>query len=109
MDTTGRRNLRVERGEKLVTGGHVEMFAAGRVCEGPDCLTVLSRYNPSTLCGRHKGWDRPAGSRRERTTMDHPDELRVSESDLDQADGVGDAAPAEWAGWAMDDQGTDRR
>jgi hypothetical protein len=29
-----------------------------RRCEIPDCLTRLSRYNPSTVCGAHGGWQR---------------------------------------------------
>ena len=38
------------------TGRHsqrVPAYGRGRVCEAPDCDTVLSTYNPALLCSVH--------------------------------------------------------
>lgn len=53
MDTI--RSVR-SHGEKLISGQRCTQYPAGRVCEAPECWTLLSRYNPETTCSRHGGW-----------------------------------------------------
>jgi hypothetical protein len=39
-----------------------------RRCSHPECTVVLSRYNPSTTCAQHGGWQDPESKgRRTRT------------------------------------------
>jgi predicted Zn-ribbon and HTH transcriptional regulator len=38
----------------------VRTFPTGRVCEAPECTTVLSTYNPQLLCAVHAILDRDA-------------------------------------------------
>lgn len=109
MDTTGRRQRGTERAGPLAGGGRVETFPVGRICEAPDCMTVLSHYNPSHLCGRHRGWDRSAG--RAHKEMEVPEAALPVEpwSDDHRSRDPGETAAGEWMTWVMPEHRTDRR
>ena len=38
---------------------------AGRVCDHPDCTTVLSQYNRNLFCGLHHRYENDAGRLRQ--------------------------------------------
>lgn len=41
-------------GQARRTGrGHIDSFGQGRICAAPECITKLSRYNPSAVCALH--------------------------------------------------------
>lgn len=48
--------LRHSRHQAIFAGEQVDDHGRGRQCAKPDCVTVLSRYNPSETCAVHKGW-----------------------------------------------------
>jgi hypothetical protein len=54
-------------GRRLLSGtASVRTYARGRVCRAGDCGTVLSAYNPSSLCALHEcAPPRPRRARRQ--------------------------------------------
>ena len=54
-------------GRPLLSGtASVRTYARGRVCRAGDCGTVLSAYNPSSLCALHeRALPRPPRARRQ--------------------------------------------
>ena len=40
----------------LATGAPLENFGNQRRCDAEGCGSLLSRYNPATTCGAHRGW-----------------------------------------------------
>lgn len=48
--------LRQESPRGLTAGERIEEFGAGRTCAATGCGARLSRYNPGSTCGVHRGW-----------------------------------------------------
>lgn len=48
--------LRHARVTALERGDGPPQKANSRQCAAPDCVTQLSRYNPSATCAAHRGW-----------------------------------------------------
>ncbi|HUH08387.1 MAG TPA: hypothetical protein VML96_11380 [Egibacteraceae bacterium] len=55
----------------LVSGNPMLRDSEERHCAHPECVTVLSRYNPSGTCATHGGWTMPEepGKRHRRHTI----------------------------------------
>lgn len=47
---------RRESHRQLTNGDPLEQYPHDASCQHHDCTAKLSRYNPSPLCGVHKGW-----------------------------------------------------
>ena len=60
MDWNQPIRRRASRAVPLVHGDAMETFTEHRVCGRDGCTARLSRYNPSDVCGEHRGWrDQP--------------------------------------------------
>ena len=68
MDYTQPVRRRAAAAMPLLQGARLDTFAQHRVCSRDDCTARLSRYNPSDVCGEHRGWrdQPPPRTRRER-------------------------------------------
>lgn len=53
--------LRRESPRRLAPGEPLMQYQHDRECAQEGCAARLSRYNPSTRCGIHKGWQDTAG------------------------------------------------
>ena len=49
-------NSREARMRKLASGDPMEEFGDDRRCAAEACGALLSRYNPGSTCGVHRGW-----------------------------------------------------
>ncbi len=49
--------LRRSRHQSISSGEEVKDHGRNRNCTAPGCQTRLSRYNPSTTCAAHSGWE----------------------------------------------------
>lgn len=56
-------STRESRMSKLEAGERLDDFGLQRRCEADDCVALLSRYNPATTCGVHRGWHTPPAPR----------------------------------------------
>jgi hypothetical protein len=56
VTSSAQPHLRQSRHQRVVGGERVEDFGEQRRCDAEDCDTVLSRYNPSSSCTVHAGW-----------------------------------------------------
>lgn len=54
---------REPRANKLEPGDPLDVYGTTRRCNADGCQSLLSRYNPTTTCGAHRGW-REAPTRR---------------------------------------------
>lgn len=52
---------RRESHRQLTNGDPLEQYRHDAGCQQEGCTARLSRYNPSTRCGAHKGWQDTAG------------------------------------------------
>lgn len=60
MDWNQPIRRREPRAVPLRHGAPLDTFAQHRICKRDDCMARLSRYNPSDMCGEHRGWrDQP--------------------------------------------------
>lgn len=60
MDWNQPIRRRSSHASPLIQGEPLDTFQLHRVCMRPDCTARLSRYNPSDVCGEHRGWrDQP--------------------------------------------------
>ena len=73
-DSNGPR-LRVSREMQLLIGSPLQQAAPGRRCAASDCASLLSRYNPSAVCGVHSGWQDVVVPRRRRAAKGDTDAL----------------------------------
>jgi hypothetical protein len=55
-NTEAQPHLRQSRHHRVVGGDRIEDFGAQRRCCVEGCETLLSRYNPSSTCAVHAGW-----------------------------------------------------
>lgn len=62
-DSNGAPQLRQSRAVRLQTTTTMSSYERNRRCQRPGCTTILSRYNPSTCCAAHAGWNDPPGKR----------------------------------------------
>lgn len=51
-----RPNLRQSRHQRVYGGARLEEYGDRRRCHVDGCDTLLSRYNPSSVCTVHAGW-----------------------------------------------------
>jgi hypothetical protein len=56
MDWNQPIRRRTSQAVPLAPGAPQQTFAAQRVCDHEQCTVRLSRYNPSSACGKHRGW-----------------------------------------------------
>lgn len=56
MDWNQPIRRREARAVPLLQGAKLDTFAQHRICKRESCTARLSRYNPSDLCGGHRGW-----------------------------------------------------
>jgi hypothetical protein len=66
-------SLRETRAVALVQGAAMQRYDGGRSCAHPSCVTRLSTYNPSEVCGAHNGWRADVTPRRRRRAVPAPD------------------------------------
>lgn len=68
MTGSGQVGRRHAEARPLLQGDPLETFGDARHCAVDGCITLLSRYNPSPLCGEHRGWRDVQRKRTRRTT-----------------------------------------
>ena len=56
--------MRENRAMPLTSGDPLENFGTTRHCTADGCTARLSRYNPASRCGVHRGWQEPPQPRR---------------------------------------------
>jgi hypothetical protein len=60
MDWNQPIRRRASRAVPLLQGAPLDTYQQHRICAREDCTARLSRYNPSDVCGEHRGWrDQP--------------------------------------------------